>query len=76
MVQGYLFILSMIRRDGVVEFDEDKQAISIEESQVILNQIMQSPDLFFDDQVVEIAKNIQPSAREENTKSRLSIKHI
>ncbi len=53
-------------RYGIVEFDRDNNVVSIEEKPTAPKSNYAIPGLyFFDNQVIEIAKNVQPSARGE-----------
>lgn len=62
----YAYHVSDPERYGVVEFDDKMQAVSIEEKPKQPKSNYAVPGLYFyDNSVIEIAKNLEPSARGE-----------
>ena len=73
----YAYRVTDPERYGVVELDNNSRPISIEEKPRIPKSSFAIPGLYFyDNSVIEIAKNIQPSSRGEIEISAVNVKYL
>ena len=79
MKGGYVFAyeVSDPERYGVVEFDDRMKAVSIEEKPLFPKSNYAVPGLYFyDNEVVKIARNLQPSSRGEYEITDINKKYL
>jgi glucose-1-phosphate thymidylyltransferase len=73
----FAYHVSDPERYGVVEFDSNKNAISIEEKPIVPRSNFAIPGLYFyDNDIIEISKNLKPSKRLEYEITDVSAEYL